>query len=74
MAERDLLALPVRLGGMGLVNPVSDSAYAFEGSKHITAPLVVLIISQDPHQTVQLNDLLKEKNLVKKQKKEILNE
>ena len=59
---------------MGLVNPVSDPAYAFEGSKHITAPLVVLIISQDPHQTVQLNDLLKEKNLVKKQKKEILNE
>ena len=44
MAERDLLALPVRLGGMGLVNPVSDSPYAFEGSKHITAPFVVLII------------------------------
>jgi len=48
---------------MGLVNPVSDSAYAFEESKHITAPLVALIISQDPHQTMQLSDLLKEKNL-----------
>ena len=59
---------------MGLVNPVSDPAYAFEGSKHITAPLVVLIILQDPHQTMQLSDLLKEKNLEKKSEKEILNE
>ena len=49
-AERDLLALPVRLGGMGLVNPMTESTHAFEASKHITASLVALIMSQDPKQ------------------------
>ena len=52
-AERDLLALPVRLGGMGLVNPMSESTHAFEAFKRITAPLVALIVAQTPHQAVQ---------------------
>ncbi len=40
-SERDLLALPARLGGIGLTNP-TDSAYS--ASKHISAPLYNLIL------------------------------
>ena len=45
--ECDLLALPVRLGGLGLANQTSESAHAFKASKHITPPLVALIVAQD---------------------------
>ncbi len=69
--ERDLLALPVRLGGMGLINPMSESTHAFEASERITAPLVALIVAQDAHHTVQRNDLQKVKNCVKKTRREL---
>ena len=39
MEERDLLALPVRLGGMGIINPVSSSQRVFEASVRLTSPL-----------------------------------
>ena len=44
--ERDLLALPVRMGGLGLVNPVSQSRYEYEVSIKATAPLVKQIAKQ----------------------------
>ena len=34
--ERELLALPVRLGGMGINNPTKESTHAFEASERIT--------------------------------------
>ncbi len=37
--ERDLLSLPVRLGGMGLTNPATLSPHAFYASQRLTAPL-----------------------------------
>ena len=37
--ECDLLALPVRMGGLGLVNPVSQSQNEYEVSIKGTAPL-----------------------------------
>ena len=49
--ERDLLGLPVRLGGLGLTNPVTLSQYAFNASQHLTAPLAVLIIAQETNET-----------------------
>ena len=42
--ECDLLALPARLGGLGLTNPTTLSSVFFKAS---TAPLVGLIIAQD---------------------------
>ena len=48
--ERDLLGLPVRLGGMGLTNPVTLSTNAFHGSQRLTAPLAALIITQEINQ------------------------
>ena len=38
--ECDLLALPVRMGGLGLVNLVSQSQNEYEVSIKATAPLV----------------------------------
>ena len=38
--ERDLLALPVRMGGLGLTNPSQTAASEYAASVKITAPLV----------------------------------
>ena len=45
--ERNLLALPVRLGGLGLINPVENAAYEFNASTAITEPLVQQIVRQE---------------------------
>jgi hypothetical protein len=45
--ERALWALPGRLGGMGLDNPVADSPHKFASSVLRTAPLVKLIKAQE---------------------------
>ena len=47
--ERDLLALPVRLGGVGIINPVSSSQRSFEASVRLTTPLVAAIATQGGH-------------------------
>ena len=43
---RDLLALPARLGGIGITNPSKQTTSHFDASKKITAPLVALITQQ----------------------------
>ena len=45
-AERDLLSLPSRLGGLGIINPSNDASSLFTSSFNITAPLVDLILKQ----------------------------
>ena len=49
---RDLLALPVRLGGLGIRDPSTTSSESFQSSKSITAPLVTLILSQDTNESI----------------------
>ena len=44
--ERDLLELPVRSGGLGLVNPARTALQDYEASVKITGPLVRQIIKQ----------------------------
>ena len=44
--ERDLLALPVLMGGLGLVNPVNQSQQEYEASIKATGPLVKQIAKQ----------------------------
>jgi len=44
--ERDLLALPARVGGLGITNPVHLSSVEFEASTKVTGPLQSLILSQ----------------------------
>ena len=45
-AERDLLALPVRMSGLGLTNPCHTAASEYEASTSITKPLVEQIVAQ----------------------------
>ena len=40
--ERDLLALPTRLGGMGIPNPTKSCNEKFMSPEQISAPLTVL--------------------------------
>ena len=43
---RDLLALPYRLGGMGIVNPMDITDSQFDASVKVTTPLKELIMDQ----------------------------
>ena len=47
-AERDLFALPARLGGLGLTNPTKTCNHEFTSSTNVTAPLAALILLQQP--------------------------
>ena len=43
---RDLLALPVRLGALGITNPAANTTAHYNASKKTTAPLTALIMEQ----------------------------
>lgn len=51
-AERDLLALPVRLGGLGPHDPSAMSPESRLSSETVAAPPVELLISQQAKETV----------------------
>ncbi|KAK3745771.1 hypothetical protein QZH41_004926 [Actinostola sp. cb2023] len=44
--ERDILALPVRMGGLGFTNPCQEAKQEYTASVNVTTPLVENIISQ----------------------------
>ena len=44
--ERELLVLPVRLGGLGLANPCRNATKEYEASIRVTEPLVKQIEAQ----------------------------
>ena len=44
--ERELLALPVRMGGMGLTNPSKEAPSEYVASANISVPLAQQIKSQ----------------------------
>ena len=54
---RDLLALPVRLGGLGLTNPTVICDDNFQASVKLTAPLVAVIATQDQTLEIDPNDI-----------------
>ena len=45
--DRDLLGLPVRMGGLGFTDPVVTSSSEYEASIKLTNPLVRRIIEQE---------------------------
>ncbi|XP_068696931.1 uncharacterized protein [Montipora foliosa] len=49
-AERDLVALPVRMGGLGLINPSESADAEYSASIRVSAPLVSKIEEQS-HET-----------------------
>ena len=46
--ERQLLALPTRLGGLGLTVPSKTASFKHASSLKVTAPLAALIVQQSP--------------------------
>ena len=57
--ERQLISLPSRLGGLGIINPCLSSSFQFEASQRVTGPLVLLLLEQDPRFTIgTLNEQL----------------
>ena len=66
--ERDILALPVRKGGIGVANPCSEAPLEYLASRKITAPLVERIqlqlheLPDDSEIHVLKKDARKEKN------------
>ena len=44
--ERELISLPVRLGGMGIFKPTEECVVAHYNSMYVSAPLVKLIVRQ----------------------------
>ena len=44
--ERDILALPVRYGGLGMTNPCHEAKREYSSSVKVTTPLVEKIVSQ----------------------------
>ena len=55
--ERRVMALPVRMGGMGIITPTSEAKKQFENSKQISQPLVNEILKQ----TSSYNDEIEQK-------------
>ena len=45
-AERDFLALPVRMGGLGITNPCHIATSEYQASTAVTEPLVEQIVAQ----------------------------
>ena len=69
--KRNLLALPVRMGGLGLANPSDSSSLEYEASVTVTEPLVQRIVAQD-HQIPDAADMQSAKSQAGAKKNEIL--
>ena len=67
---RDLLALPVRHGGLGIINPTRNSRFYHQSSKSITAPLTSLISEQSLiyHQEAKVQQLTAKKDAIRQRK------
>ena len=67
---RHLLALPPRLGGLGIVNPTKMSEFEHSASMKQSSPLRDLILEQDPLYSYKAQT--KAKSAVRRQRKEML--
>ena len=66
---RDLLALPCRLGGLGILNPTRTASHEFQASMEITTPIVSSILSHESRYTYEtLSDQLSAVAEIKKRK------
>ena len=53
--ERDLLALPPRMGGLGIINPAEMAKSEYENSQLLTGAMKKYVVDQN--NTGQLNDM-----------------
>ncbi|CAH3175240.1 unnamed protein product, partial [Porites lobata] len=71
--ERDLLGLPVRMGGLGFTDPVETSSSEYEASIKVTNPLVRRIVEQE-HQPPDASESRTLQLSTRKQKDDCLSE
>ena len=64
------MALPVQLGGLGIINPTRNNTSHHQSSENITAPLVSLVLEQSHtyHQEAKAEQLRAKKETVKQHK------
>jgi len=67
VAERKLLALPARMGGLGMTNPSESAESDYSASIRMSAPLVDKIIVQS-HETPDDADMRKLMHAVRKER------
>ena len=72
-AERDILALLVRMGGLGIINPTKTATSEFTASRKATAPLAQHIVVQ-AHELPNEHEVRKMKQSAQKEKNDILRE
>ena len=70
-SERDLLALPVRLRGLGIINPSQDADLQYQASLKTTAPLVEKNVSQ-AHETPGDAVVSSLQQIVRREKNDVL--
>ena len=73
--ERCLFALPVRVGGLNLINPAAFSETQYQDSLKVTGPLSELILNQSseyPYET--LSEQLSAKNEIKLRRRQLVGE
>ena len=68
--ERDILSLPVRLGGLGFTNLTQSANAEFQASVNVTAPLAERIMSQLHEPTDEAEITLLHKRQRKKRRKD----
>ena len=67
--ERDLFALPTRLGGLGLSDPTKIVTNCYQASKTVTAPLVALIVQQKEELGDVCRELVVRRNIIKSERR-----
>ena len=69
--DRDMFALPARLGGLGLCNPVKQCDMEFSASQAISGPLRDLILQQKPDYSFECLDAqLSARSTIKQHRRE----
>ena len=69
--DRDVLAVPTRLGGLGLYNPAKQCDLQFSASLSISKPLIESILLQDSEYSSECLDAqMSAKSIIKQQRRE----
>ena len=67
--ERRIFALPCRMGGMGISNPVTRAPIEFETSERITSTMAALIINQSTQYSTSTQQHMREsRNVLKRER------
>jgi hypothetical protein len=72
--ERNLLALPARLGGMGIINPVESANFEYESSCELTAEQQEFVANQKADGKLNTKHLNSIKLAIKQRRSEVFSE